>query len=114
MRITCHITSEVFDITLPEYKELTKAYGNEDNISKYYIQPKFATLLKKGVSIDKIIELFQLPVEDSKAFKDVVKFHKNTNLMSSVEATKASHLKSDRSIKTFLKNFAKEVEAVTA
>lgn len=112
MRITCHLTNETFDVTLPEYKDLTKQYGNEENLQNFYIQHRFADLLRKGLSVDKIIELHQLQIPDVKKLKEVVKFHKKTDIVSSIEVVKASHTKSDRMIKSFLKSFAKTIEAV--
>lgn len=110
VRITCHITNETFDITLPEHRELSKQYGSEENLQKYYVQHRFSELFKNGFSLDKVKELFQLELEETKELKEIVRFHKKTEIVSSIEASKTSHIKSDRSIKTFLRSFAKAVE----
>ena len=114
MRITCKITNENFDITIPEYKEKVKLYGNEDNLQKFYIQEKFVNLIQRGFSIEKIAELYNLNISDPKSYKDVIKFHKNTNTISSVECSKETHVKSSKGIKSFLTMFERELIAASA
>jgi len=115
-KISCVVTGKVTAYAGEFLAKKIEEYGNEANLTKFYVCKEVKALLKKGYKIKDIRKILDVPVDADDLPDDVVKEiekdyqkgnFKNTETYNQTLSTitELTYDKSDPDVETFINNF---------
>ena len=115
-KISCVVTSKVTSYAGEFLTKKIEEYGNETNLTKFYVCKEVKALLKKGYKIKDIRKILDVPADVDELSNDVIKEiekdyqktnFKNTDTSNQTLSTitELTYDKSDPDVEDFINNF---------
>lgn len=105
IKLTCNLTGDSRYVSEEAYEKLTKTYGSEQKLEKYYIKKEISLLIKRGTRIFDISTLhsFEYDKEKEDYYKELVQFHgKQQPVKLKRKQSRTNFVETDKEVSAFI------------